>query len=697
MAFPEINVNDAYNLLDEQEEEKTLFINSIIWLDKEINTVKENQQSQQQLRNLFPDVQIISFEAVFDSEEYVRQHNQDSLLVIVSGRLAQTLIPDIHDFNHIQSIYIYCRNQDPEKTWTSDFAKIRGIFTEMHQLVTKIELDQGRIEKTRESVSIVAFPVNMEGDSSLSVNGDLLQFQLLLDFLRKMDWMVCDEEDFLAFWTKKLSDTPNNISILNGFMNEYSPDRALWWYTRPTFFYGALNKALRQQNIETLLHMRFFINDIYDQLASLQQFQPHSKIRAYRGQLISVEELTGLEQSINHLVLMKSFFSTTTNRDLALFVLGDTAQQFERWRTRSIIPLKRVLFVIDADPSNTDNILPFADIGTNSYFPEEQETLFMAGCIFRISETRYDESEQIHLVTLELCSADAETKALLDGRKKHFGNDNSLITLGHILEETGRYDLSKTCYLKALDQLLNHKAPCFDERNIAVCYNSLGNIAELTKDYQNSLEWYKKGLEKYEETLPAGHKFIADSYRSIGLAYGRIGDKTRAFESLEKALSILRTNHGTIHASVAACLHAMGSIYLMVDDIHEVSNKAFELLHEALDIRQKILVKNDPAISSTLFNIGSVHRALGQFDEALLFYERSLNLKLKFFPESHPEVVKTYYTMEAVWKEKGDNEKASEYASKALRCHTHFLVLQHPNIIGIEHEIHSAASTDTDN
>ncbi|CAF4260418.1 unnamed protein product [Rotaria magnacalcarata] len=552
----------------------------------------------------------------------------------------------------------------------------------MHQLVTKIELDQGRIGKTRESVSIVAFPVNMEGDSSLSVNGDLLQFQLLLNYLRKMDWTVCDEEDFLTFWTKTLSDTPNNISILNDFMNEYSPDRALWWYTRPTFFYGALNKALRQQNIETLLHTRFFINDIYDQLASLQQFQPHTKIRAYRGQLISVEELTVLEQSINHLVLMKSFFSTTTNRDLALFVLGDTAQQFEWWHTRSIIPLKRVLFVIDANPSNTDSIMPFADIGTNSYFPEEEETLFMARCIFRISETGYDESEQIYLVTLELCSADAETKALLDARKKHFGNDNSLITLGHILEETGRYDLSKTCYLKALDQLLNHKASHFDERNIAVCYNSLGNIAELTKDYQNSL---------------VCHDFIADSYRSIGLAYGRMGDKTRAFESLEKALSILRTNHGTMHALVAACLHAMGSIYLMVEDIHEVSNKAFELLHEALDIRQKILFKNDPAISSTLFNIGSVHRAVRQFDEALVFYERSLNLKLKFFPESHPEVVKTYYTMEAVWKEKCDNEKASEYASKAFRCHTHFLVLQYPNIIGIEYEIHSTVSKDTDN
>ncbi|CAF4094648.1 unnamed protein product [Rotaria sp. Silwood1] len=96
---------------------------------------------------------------------------------------------------------------------------------------------------------------------------------------------------------------------------------------------------------------------------------------------------------------MKSFLSTTVDRNLALFVLGDAAQQLERWRVHQRIPLKRVLFIIDADPSKINDLIPFADISSKSYFPEEQETLFMAGCIFRVCDVRFDEDEKIHMIT----------------------------------------------------------------------------------------------------------------------------------------------------------------------------------------------------------------------------------------------------------------------------------------------------------
>jgi len=195
-------------------------------------------------------------------------------------------------------------------------------------------------------------------------------------------------------------------------------------YTRQTFFYSALNKALRQQKIEILLHMRFFINDICDQLYALKHAQPQTPIRTYRGQLISTEELANFEKSINQSVLMKSFFSTTTDRNLAVFVLGDAAQQLERWHVHHRISLKRVLFIIDADPSKANDRIPFADISSKSYFPEEQETLFMAGSIFRVLDIRFDENEKIHLITMEFCDIDVKTRELLIHRTNRLGKQN---------------------------------------------------------------------------------------------------------------------------------------------------------------------------------------------------------------------------------------------------------------------------------
>ena len=48
----------------------------------------------------------------------------------------------------------------------------------------------------------------------------------------------------------------------NEFEKDYSSDKALWWYTRESFLYKMLIKALRVQNIDLLFLFRFVINQI---------------------------------------------------------------------------------------------------------------------------------------------------------------------------------------------------------------------------------------------------------------------------------------------------------------------------------------------------------------------------------------------------------------------------------------------------
>jgi hypothetical protein len=52
--------------------------------------------------------------------------------------------------------------------------------------------------------------------------------------------------------------------MIDEFEMDYSSENALWWYSRDSFLYGMLNKALRTQDIDTLFLFRFFIRDIYE-------------------------------------------------------------------------------------------------------------------------------------------------------------------------------------------------------------------------------------------------------------------------------------------------------------------------------------------------------------------------------------------------------------------------------------------------
>ena len=51
--------------------------------------------------------------------------------------------------------------------------------------------------------------------------------------------------------------------MIDEFEEEYSEEYALWWYTRDTFLFRELNKALRFQNIDWLFQFRFFIHDMH--------------------------------------------------------------------------------------------------------------------------------------------------------------------------------------------------------------------------------------------------------------------------------------------------------------------------------------------------------------------------------------------------------------------------------------------------
>jgi tetratricopeptide (TPR) repeat protein len=80
---------------------------------------------------------------------------------------------------------------------------------------------------------------------------------------------------------------------------------------------------------------------------------------------------------------------------------------------------------------------------------------------------------------------------------------------------------------------------------------------------------------------------------------------------------------------------------------------ALELFNKALTMRQQLLHENGPPISSTMYSIGSVYRAVGQLDEALTYYERSLEVKLKSVPELHPAVIQNYGNFENRLSRKG--------------------------------------------
>ena len=100
---------------------------TLCWLDAEVNQSDHNKTVQKQLRTIVKQL------TVFDDEQRCRTmieafNKQERLILIVSGRLGQTLVRDIHSLPQLTSIYIYCRDKTLHEHWARQFFKVKFVF-----------------------------------------------------------------------------------------------------------------------------------------------------------------------------------------------------------------------------------------------------------------------------------------------------------------------------------------------------------------------------------------------------------------------------------------------------------------------------------------------------------------------------------------------------------------------------------------
>ncbi|CAF3665615.1 unnamed protein product [Rotaria socialis] len=603
----------------------------LVWLDTTENeSYNEKMIARQQLRTIFKHLKI--FKNPNECQEYMENMtNTDRIVLIVDGQSSQQIIPRVHELRQVSSIYVYESNDDALATFRLS-QKIKAVSAEFDCIRTQLVSDhqhrtRRRYQEVDEPISISIFNTSLMSDqSSTGLNGQFMFSHLLIDILLRMPSTDTDKNELIALFEEEFSGNLANLATLNEFKQTYSSKQALLWYTKESFLYRLLNKALRVQNIDLLFLFRFFIHDIHQQL---QQLRCSSPIRVYRGQAMSIEELNVLQSSIGQLISMNSFLSTSANRDLALFYLGNST---------ALDASPRVLFEIDADP-RLDSAMPFANITAHSHFPDEEEILMMLGSIFRIESIQHQrekDSQLVHIVRMTLCSDNNHNaKLVYETMKSELGVDGtektSLLHFGDALNEMGKFNVADKYFHRLLYQLPNNHA------DIAHCYHGLGEAATGKGEYEASLEWLHKALEIRIQTLPSDHDDIGQTHNCIGISFEGQGEYNLALESYGRALTIWQLTKDKNYHRVAWCLNNIGVVYQKEKKYTE----SLEYQQKSLSIKEKNLPTDHPDIAASLHNIGDAYCSLGQHDTALEYYERALNIFRKSLPDHHPHIAYT--------------------------------------------------------
>ncbi len=131
------------------------------------------------------------------------------------------------------------------------------------------------------------------------------------------------------------------LRIVEEFERDYTPADAVHWYTRETFLYRLVNKALLQENIESLFLFGFYVRDLYSQIKQEHaQFKlrraSEPMITVYRGQIMSLNIIQKLDMSLKNEssdVSIESLCSTSLDRISALVLVQPSVNPFDEFHT----------------------------------------------------------------------------------------------------------------------------------------------------------------------------------------------------------------------------------------------------------------------------------------------------------------------------------------------------------------------------
>ena len=93
--------------------------------------------------------------------------------------------------------------------------------------------------------------------------------------------------------------------------------------------------------------------------------------------------------------------------------------------------------------------------------------------------------------------------------------------------------------------------------------------------------------------------------------------------------------------------------------------EAVKYYEKSIEIKERILDKNDPGLATSYNNIALVYNNMGEYSKALEYYEKSHRNHEIALPQNHPNLATSYSNIGQVYNNMGEYSKALEYYEKS--------------------------------
>ncbi|CAF4381793.1 unnamed protein product, partial [Adineta steineri] len=194
-----------------------------------------------------------------------------------------------------------------------EWTKIKGVFTDMTSICEALKQTAHQCEQNAISVSFVAPNKKLD-----QLDPSYMYTQILKEILLTIDFEDKHFKEFITYCREAFIENQYELDNVTRLERDYHDQTPIWRYTCQYFLYSMLNQALRLMNVDIIIRMGFFINDLHRDIQRLhsEQFddpQSGKTFTVYRGQCLLKEDFTEMTKTKGGLLSFNNFLSTSRN------------------------------------------------------------------------------------------------------------------------------------------------------------------------------------------------------------------------------------------------------------------------------------------------------------------------------------------------------------------------------------------------
>ncbi len=158
--------------------------------------------------------------------------------------------------------------------------------------------------------------------------------------------------------------------------------------------------------------------------------------------------------------------------------------------------------------------------------------------------------------------------------------------------------------------------------------------------------------------------------------FSNAGRYEKAIPYAKKALEITERLLDKDHPAIAKILNYLAQLYRMTGRYAD----AEPLYKQSLEIMEKAFGKDHPDVATSLNNLASLYSNTGQYAEAESLYKRSLEISEKALGRDHPDVAISLNNLALLYKDTGRYAEAESLYNRSLEIEEKALGKDHPDV-----------------